>query len=159
MRSATGLCAGGASIFRRGSGRCSAWRCTNARLASNWQRSAFGDCRCARATRRPTRAPKRRSKKLPDSVSGSPSRSSEGQAARDLVARVSRARKQSGGLFSRRRPGSASRARSLGSGLRAEPDPAPCGTPATSGPIFSARSAPDAAWPQASCFPTPTPRR
>ena len=55
--------------------------------ASNWRRSAFGGCRCARATRRPTRVPRKRSKKLPGGGSGGASRSGEGQAARDLVSR------------------------------------------------------------------------
>ena len=70
-----------------------------------------------------------------------------------------RARKPSGGRFSRRTRGLASKAPSPASGPNAAPDPGPSATPALNGATFSARSALAAPSPQVWYCPSPTPTR
>ena len=152
-------CAGGGAICRPASLPRSALPCRSAASASNWHRWGFGDFRCARSTRSRTRKPNRRSKKLPRGGSGGNPRTGTGQAAGDMVPRVSRTRKPSGGGFSRRTRGLASKAPSPASGPNAAPDPRPSATRDTSGPTSSERFAQDAPWRRASCCPSPTPTR
>ena len=120
----TGWCAGAGRICSAGLPRPSGSRCMNARLASIWRRSVITDSRCARSTRKPTRTRKRRSKKLPRGGRGGDPRGRARQTPRNLVPRVSRTRKPSGGRFSRRTRALANREPSPASGPDAAPAPA-----------------------------------
>ena len=92
-------------------------------------------------TRSRSRQRKTRSKKLPRSGCDSDPRAGTGQAAGDLVPGVGRARKRSGGRFSRRTRAWVSREPSPASGPGAAQDPARPATPAINrrSPVLSNR--------------------
>ena len=147
-----------ASTCSAGSPSASASRCMSAPWASSWPRSDFAASRCAvrrgnappgpfpirLTTRNPTRKHRRRSEKRRRDGSRRPAGPCPGQTAGAVVPGVSRIRKRSGGAFSRRTPGSASRAPSRASGPTAAAARAPRAIPATPGPASSAPSAPSA---------------